>query len=55
MGYMIEGGASKTMSKTKSWLYRFPLMSQVLLQLITSTTVDYLVEQVAAGAQVNFC
>lgn len=52
MGYMIEGGASKTMSKTKSWLYRFPDMSHALLRILTNVLVDYLLEQVASGAQV---
>jgi uroporphyrinogen decarboxylase len=51
MGYMIEGGGSKTMSKSKAWLYRHPEASKKLLSLLTSVVTDYLVEQVAAGAQ----
>ncbi|CAD7089346.1 unnamed protein product [Hermetia illucens] len=51
MGYMIEGGGSKTMSKAKSWLTEFPDESRTLLQLLTNTIVDYLEMQVVAGAQ----
>ncbi|CAB3375692.1 Hypothetical predicted protein [Cloeon dipterum] len=51
MGYMIEGGGTKTMSKAKAWLYQYPEASKELLQLLTDVTVDYLVGQVQAGAQ----
>jgi len=51
MSYMIEGGGSKTQSKSKKWLYTHPEASHRLLQLITDVNVDYLVEQVRAGAQ----
>ena len=51
MSYMIEGGGSKTLSKAKKWLYKYPEASKELLQLITDVNVDYLVEQVKAGAQ----
>ena len=51
MVYMIEGGASKTYSKAKRWLYQYPTGSRELLQLLTNTVVDYLVEQVHGGAQ----
>jgi uroporphyrinogen decarboxylase len=54
MGYMIEGGGSKTMSKAKSWLYKNPEASRQLLDLLTNVIVDYMVGQVQAGAQVNF-
>ena len=53
MGYMIEGGGSKTMSKAKSWLYKNPEASRQLLDLLTNVIVDYMVGQVQAGAQVN--
>lgn len=52
MGYMIEGGGSKTMSKTKKWLYQYPELSQELLQLLTDVIIDYLVMQIEAGAQI---
>lgn len=51
MTYMIEGGGSATMSKAKRWLYQNPTASQQLLQQLTDVIVDYLVGQVAAGAQ----
>jgi len=53
MVYMIEGGGSKTYSKAKSWLYKYPEESRDLLNLLTRFIVDYLVEQVKAGAQVR--
>lgn len=54
MAYMIEGGGSKTLSKAKAWLYKYPKDSHRLLQIITNVAVDYLVGQVKAGAQVLF-
>lgn len=52
MGYMIEGGGSKTLSKAKKWLYAHPQESHQLLALLTNTVVDYFVMQVEAGAQI---
>ena len=57
MSYMIEGGGSNTLSRAKSWLYRHKDASHQLLQAITNVSIDYLQEQVRAGAQalqVNF-
>ena len=51
MSYMIEGGGSPTLSKSKFWVYRHPEASHRLLQSITDVSVDYLVGQVEAGAQ----
>ncbi|XP_074859254.1 uroporphyrinogen decarboxylase isoform X1 [Carettochelys insculpta] len=51
MSYMIEGGGSNTMAKAKRWLYRHPQASHRLLQLLQDVIVEYLVGQVAAGAQ----
>jgi uroporphyrinogen decarboxylase len=51
MVYMIEGGSSPTKSKAKSWLYKHPEESHRLLQAITDVLVEYLLGQVAAGAQ----
>ena len=53
MSYMIEGGGTKTHSKAKRWLYGHPEASDKLLQILTDVTVEYLVEQVRAGAQVK--
>ena len=52
MSYMIEGGGSKTMCKSKAWLYHFPKESHKLLQILTDVIVDFLIGQVKAGAQV---
>ena len=52
MSYMIEGGGSKTMSKSKAWLYAHPKESHTLLQILTDVIVDYLIGQIKAGAQV---
>lgn len=51
MGYMIEGGGSKTMSKTKEWLAKYPKDVHKLLSMLTRVIADYLVMQVEAGAQ----
>ncbi|XP_037713953.1 uroporphyrinogen decarboxylase isoform X1 [Drosophila subpulchrella] len=51
MGYMIEGGGSKTMSKSKAWLNDYPEDSKLFLSLLTDAIVDYLEMQVKAGAQ----
>ncbi|XP_069703324.1 uroporphyrinogen decarboxylase [Periplaneta americana] len=51
MGYMIEGGGSKTLSKAKFWLYQYPDASRKLLKILTDSIVNYLVMQACAGAQ----
>lgn len=53
MSYMIEGGGSATQSKAKRWLYRHPEASHILLRMLTDVVVQYLLGQVAAGAQVR--
>ena len=53
MSYMVEGGGSVTQSKAKRWLYVYPEASHQLLQLLTDVIVDYLIQQVLAGAQVK--
>ncbi|KIK30723.1 hypothetical protein PISMIDRAFT_308768 [Pisolithus microcarpus 441] len=51
MAYMIEGGASKTLQKSKTWLFKYPEESRALLKRISGICVDFLVGQVKAGAQ----
>lgn len=51
MGYMIEGGGSKTMEKSKAWLNDHPDATKKLLDLLTNVIVEYLEMQVEAGAQ----
>lgn len=48
--YMVEGGGSKTFSKSKKLLFTDPEAAHRLLQKITDTTINYLKGQVAAGA-----
>lgn len=55
MSYMIEGGGSNTHSKAKRWLFRHPEASHMLLKMLTDVIVEYLLGQVAAGAQVRLC
>lgn len=52
MGYMIEGGGSKDMAKAKYWLTNYSEDSKRLLDLLTSSIVEYLEMQVKAGAQI---
>ncbi|KAJ3880617.1 uroporphyrinogen decarboxylase [Lentinula edodes] len=49
--YMIEGGGSKTFTKAKTWLFKYPKESEALLIQIADVCVDFLVGQVKAGAQ----
>lgn len=52
MCYMIEGGGSKTWTKTKTWIFKHPKESHELLRRIADVVTDYLVGQIEAGAQV---
>ncbi|PVU99485.1 hypothetical protein BB559_000676 [Furculomyces boomerangus] len=51
MAYMIEGGGSKTFSKAKTWLWKYPEAAHELLDRITKVSVEFLKGQAAAGAQ----
>ena len=53
LAYMIEGGGSKTLTKAKGWLYKYPQETKNLLQRITDIAIDFLAEQIIAGAQVH--
>lgn len=53
MAYMIEGGGSKTLSKAKTWLFKYPEESHALLQRITDVVVPFLIGQARSGAQVG--
>ncbi len=50
--YMTEGKGSKTFSIAKGMIYREPEMAHALLDKITRTTINYLKDQINAGAQV---
>lgn len=47
--YMIEGGSSRDLKKTKQWLLKDPESFHYLLQLITDYTIEYMHLQVNAG------
>ena len=51
LAYMVEGKGSKTFSLARRFLYNEPLLAQELLERIALTTVAYLKQQVAHGAQ----
>jgi uroporphyrinogen decarboxylase len=51
--YMVEGGGSRTLQLAKSWIFKYPEESKALLKRIADVSVDYLVGQVKAGAQVS--
>lgn len=50
--YMVEGGGSKMFVQAKTWLYKYAEESKKLLQKIAELCVEYLAQQVVAGAQV---
>ncbi|KAF4309587.1 Uroporphyrinogen decarboxylase (URO-D) [Botryosphaeria dothidea] len=51
LSYMVEGGGSKMFKEVKTWIYKYPDATKALLQKIAELCVDYLAEQVIAGAQ----
>lgn len=52
LSYMVEGGGSKLFIQAKTWIFRYPKESKALLQKIADLCVDYLAQQVKAGAQI---
>lgn len=50
--YMIEGGSSKELGKTKQLLFHTPAAYHALMEHLTQITIQYLQLQVEAGAQV---
>jgi uroporphyrinogen decarboxylase len=52
LSYMVEGGASKLFIQAKTWIYKYPEESRRLLQKIADLCVEFLAQQVVAGAQV---
>ncbi len=51
--YMVEGGGSKLFKEIKTWIYKYPQASKTLLQKVSELCVEYLAQQVLAGAQVS--
>lgn len=52
LAYMVEGGGSKLFVHAKTWIYRYPTESKLLLARLSNLCVEYLAQQVVAGAQV---
>lgn len=51
MSYMIEGGGSKMFIHAKTWIFKYPETSKQLLERITEVCIEFLAQQVVAGAQ----
>ncbi len=49
--YLVEGQGSKTFSTAKSFLFSETKAAQHVLKVLTEQTIEYLHQQVAAGAQ----
>lgn len=49
--YMTEGQGSKMFRFVKNWIYEHPQESHIILQAITDTCIEFLAQQVVAGAQ----
>ena len=49
--YMIEGGSSKDFMKTKLFAYQQPDLFDELIEILTNSTAQYLINQVEAGAE----
>lgn len=50
--YMIEGKGSKTFSYARKILYKYPSFAHKLMDKITDSTISYLKNQVATGADI---
>ena len=48
--YMVEGGSSKSLSKVKGLMYEDPNHMHQLLNVLAETAIDYLNNQIEAGA-----
>lgn len=48
--YMVQGKGSKTFDEAKGFCFRQPAIAHQVLQMLTDTTIAYLKEQAAAGA-----
>ncbi|GAA0556358.1 uroporphyrinogen decarboxylase [Chitinophaga japonensis] len=48
--YMVQGKGSKTFDEAKGFCFQQPQVAHQLLQMLTDTTIAYLKEQAAAGA-----
>lgn len=49
--YMTEGGSTKLYRYIRTWIYKHPEAAKQVLQRITDVAVEFLAQQVKAGAQ----
>jgi uroporphyrinogen decarboxylase len=50
--YMVEGQGSRDFAEVRNLAYRDPALFDALMQLVTLATIDYLAQQIEAGADV---
>jgi uroporphyrinogen decarboxylase len=50
--YMVEGGGSKDFARIRSMAHQTPALLSALIDLLVTSTVEYLSAQIGAGAQV---
>lgn len=50
--YMVQGKGSKTFDEAKAFCYSQPEVAHQLLQMVTDTTIAYLLQQIHSGADV---
>jgi len=50
--YMVEGGSSKNFAATKKMAYAQPALFAQLIDIITNSSIEYLKQQILAGAEV---
>jgi len=48
--YMIEGGSSRDLKKTKQWLFHDPASFETLMEVLTQAIIENLNRQIEAGA-----
>ena len=49
--YMVEGRSSRTFEKIRALVMNDPAMLEILLNIVATTTIDYLNAQIESGAQ----
>ena len=50
--YMVEGKGSKDYLKVKTWAYSDPKTFETLIELLVEKTIDHLLDQIRAGADI---
>ena len=50
--YMVEGQSTKDFTKVKTWAYSDPESFDMLINILTEATIEHLIKQIEAGADV---